>query len=336
MRGIKVLERILATIPIMVGIAVIIFIFIRAVPGDPVDLMMGEGGYVSEEEMEAMRKAFNLDKPVHVQLYIFLTQTLRGDLGESFLKQVPVTDLILDTLPATVELALGALIFAVLVGVPVGVISAVRQNSLLDRVSMAGSFIGISFPHFWLGIIGILIFSVTLQWLPTMGRLDSGLSIEPITGLYVIDSLLLGDLELFWNSLYHLILPSATLGAAVAAMIARVMRSSMLEVLRQDYVMLARAKGLSEYRVIVRHALRNALIPTVTVVGLQTGVLLGGNMVVETVFGWPGVGRMVVQSIYARDYPVVQGAVMLYAFTFVIANLIVDILYTYLNPKITL
>ncbi len=336
MRGIKVLERILATIPIMVGIAVIIFIFIRAVPGDPVDLMMGEGGYVSEEEMEAMRKAFNLDKPVHVQLYLFLTQTLRGDLGESFLKQVPVTDLILDTLPATIELALGALVFAVLVGVPVGVISAVKQNSLVDRVSMAGSFVGISFPHFWLGIIGILIFSVTLQWLPTNGRLDSGLSIEHITGLYVIDSLLLGDLELFWNSFHHLILPSATLGAAVAAMIARVMRSSMLEILRQDYVMLARAKGLSEYRVIVRHALRNALIPTVTVVGLQTGVLLGGNMVVETVFGWPGVGRMVVQSIYARDYPVVQGAVMLYAFTFVIANLIVDILYTYLNPKIEL
>jgi ABC-type dipeptide/oligopeptide/nickel transport system permease component len=220
--------------------------------------------------------------------------------------------------------------------VPIGIISAVKQHSVLDRVGMAGAFLGISMPAFWLGILLMLIFSVRLQWLPVAGRINYDAELQTVTGLYVVDSILTGNKAALISSLRHLILPSISLGAAMSATVARILRSSMLEVLRQDYVTLARAKGVVEFLVISKHALRNALIPTVTVVGLQVGVLLGGNMIVETVFGWPGLGRLVVQSIFARDFPLVQGAVMIYAFIFVMANLIVDVLYTYLNPKMTL
>jgi peptide/nickel transport system permease protein len=212
----------------------------------------------------------------------------------------------------------------------------VRQNSLLDRLSMGVSFVGISMPGFWLGIVLILIFSVSLGWLPVQGRIGSDISLQHITGFYLIDSVLTRNWPALVSALRHLALPSFTLAASVAAIVARVLRSSMLEVLRSDFVQLARAKGAPEGRVIVKHALRNALIPTVTVVGLQVGVLLGGNMIVETVFGWPGLGRLVVDAIFNRDFPLIQGAVMVYALTFVLANLAVDVLYTYLNPKITL
>ena len=336
MRAVKVLERMLMVIPIMLGVSIIVFLFMRLTPGDPVDIMMGEAGYVSEGEIENLRREFNLDKPLHEQLYLFLAGALRGDLGNSYVKRTPVTELIAERLPPTIELALGALIFGLVVALPVGIVSAVRQYSVLDRVSMAGAFLGISMPAFWLGIILMLIFSVRLRWLPVAGRIDYVAGLQPITGLYVLDSLLSGNKEALISSLRHLVLPSVSLGAAMAATVARILRSSMLEVLRQDYVTLARAKGLAEFRVVVKHALRNALIPTVTVVGLQVGVLLGGNMIVETVFGWPGLGRLVVQAIFSRDFPLVQGAVMIYALIFVMANLIVDILYTYLNPKITL
>jgi peptide/nickel transport system permease protein len=336
MRAAKVLERVLTVIPIMLGVAIIVFLFMRLTPGDPVDIMMGEAGYVSEGEIENLRREFNLDKPLHEQLYLFLAGALQGDLGNSYVKRAPVIELIAERLPATIELALGALIFGLVVAVPIGIVSAVRQYSVLDRVSMAGAFLGISMPAFWLGIILMLIFSVRLRWLPVAGRIDYTAGLQPVTGLYVLDSFLTGNKEALISSLRHLVLPSISLGAAMAATVARILRSSMLEVLCQDYVTLARAKGLAEFRVVVKHALRNALIPTVTVVGLQVGVLLGGNMIVETVFGWPGLGRLVVQAIFSRDFPLVQGAVMIYAFVFVMANLIVDVLYTYLNPKITL
>jgi peptide/nickel transport system permease protein len=260
---------------------------------------------------------------------------LQGDLGNSYIKRKPVAELIGEHLPATIELALGALIFGLAVAVPIGVISAVRQHSLIDRFSMAGAFLGISMPAFWLGITMILLFSVRLKWLPVSGRIDYDAELVEVTGLYVLDSILTGNKAALISSLRHLALPSVTLGAAMAAIVARVLRSSMLEILRQDYITLARAKGQLEFLVVVKHALRNALIPTVTVVGIQVGVLLGGNMIVETVFAWPGLGRVVVDAIFNRDFPLVQGAVMVYAFTFVMANLIVDILYTYLNPKIT-
>ncbi len=336
MRAVKILERVLYTIPIMLGVAIIVFIFMRLTPGDPVDIMMGQGGTISAGEIENLRSEFHLDKPILTQLGYFLGDAVRGDLGYSYIKKQPVTTLIGQRLPATIELAAGALLFALVVAFPIGIISAVRQNSMLDRLSMSGAFLGISMPSFWLGIILILLFSVQLRWLPVQGRIDYDVDLEVITGFYVFDSLITRNWPALWSSLRHLFLPSVTLGAAVAAIVARVLRSSMLEILRSDYVQLARAKGAPEGTVIVKHALRNALIPTVTVVGLQVGVLLGGNMIVETVFGWPGLGRMVVEAIFNRDFPLVQGAVMIYAFTFVIANLIVDVLYTYLNPKITL
>ncbi|NOZ70584.1 MAG: ABC transporter permease [Chloroflexi bacterium] len=336
MRAIKILERVLAVVPIMFVVAIIVFLFMRLTPGDPVDIMMGETGFVSAGEVENLRREFNLDKPLYVQLYIFLADAIRGDLGNSFVKHAPVSKLIAERLPATIELALGALLFGLAVAMPIGIISAIKQNSAIDRLSMAGAFVGISMPPFWLGIILMLIFSVILRWLPVSGRLDHNIKLQSITGLYVLDSILTSNWPALVSSLKHLVLPSVSLGAAVAATVARILRSSMLEVLRQDYVLLARAKGVPYTKVIIKHALRNALIPTVTVVGLQIGVLLGGNMIVETVFAWPGLGRLVVQAIFARDFPLVQGAVMVYAFVFVIMNLIVDVLYTYLNPKIVM
>jgi peptide/nickel transport system permease protein len=336
MRAVKVLERVLTVIPIMFGVAIVVFFFMRLTPGDPVDIMMGQGGAVSAGEMEQLRHEFHLDEPLPVQLWLFLKDAVRGNLGYSYVQRRPVTELIAARLPATIELALGALLFALLIAVPIGILSAVRQYSLVDRLSMAGAFLGISMPAFWLGIILMLLFSVRLRWLPVQGRLDFGIELQRITGFYVLDSLLTGNKVALVNSVKHLILPSISLGAAVAAIVARVLRSSMVEILRQDYITLARAKGQLEFLVVMRHALRNALIPTVTVVGLQVGVLLGGNMIIETVFSWPGLGRLVVNAIFERDFPLVQGAVMIYAFTFVMANLIVDILYHYLNPKIEL
>jgi peptide/nickel transport system permease protein len=332
----KIVERVLVVIPIMFGVAIVVFLFMRLTPGDPVDIMMGQGGTVSTGEIENLRHEFHLDEPLSTQLWLFLKDAVQGDLGYSYVQKRPVTELIAERLPATIELALGALFISLLIAMPIGIISAVRQNSVVDRLSMAGSFLGISMPSFWLGIILILFFSVRLHWLPVQGRLDFGIELQHITGMYVVDSLLTRNWPALKSSVGHLILPSVALAAGVAAIVARVLRSSMVETLRQDYVTLARAKGQSEFLVVTKHALRNALIPTVTVVGLQVGVLLGGNMIVETVFSWPGLGRLVVQAIFERDFPLVQGAVMVYAFTFVFANLIVDILYNYLNPKITL
>jgi peptide/nickel transport system permease protein len=334
LKAIAILQRLLATIPIMFGVAVVVFFFIRLTPGDPVDIMMGQGGMVSAGEIEQLQKEFNLDKPLHIQLWLFFERAVQGDLGYSYTQKKPVTELIWERMPATIEMAVGGLIFGLLVAVPIGIISAVKQNSLVDRLSMTGAFVGISMPPFWLGIVLLLIFAVNLNWFQVQGRIEYGVNLQTITGFYVLDSILTRNWPALVSSVKHLVLPSITLGAALAAVVARVLRSSMLETLRSDYVVLARAKGAAENRVIIIHALRNALIPTITVIGLQVGVLLGGNMIVETVFSWPGLGRMVVTAIFNRDFPLIQGAVMVYAFTFVLANLIVDVMYTYLNPKI--
>ena len=336
MKAVSIIQRLLATIPIVLGVAIVVFLFMRLTPGDPVDVMMGQGGFVSAGEEEKLRSEFHLDEPLHIQLWLFLTNAVQGDLGYSYIQKRPVTELIGERLPATIEMAAGALIFGLLIAFPIGILSAVKQNSFVDRVSMAGAFVGISMPAFWLGILLLLVFSVQLQWLPVKGRIAHNIYLEQITGFYVLDSILTLNGKALVSSLKHLVLPSVTIGAALAAVVARVLRSSMLETLRSDYVMLARAKGAPENRAVLRHALRNALIPAVTVVGLQVGVLLGGNMIIEEVFSWPGLGRLVVTAIFNRDFPLIQGAVMVYALTFVVANLIVDVLYTFLNPKITL
>lgn len=338
MRLIKILERIFMTIPIMLGVAILVFTAMRFIPGDPVDVMYGESGFITEDQLEQLRQELNLDKPFHVQLYLFLSGLVQGDLGMSYVKRRPVWDLILERLPATVELAFGALLFGLIIAIPIGIISAVKQYSIIDRTSMAVAFVGISIPGFILGLMLILIFSVTLKLLPTAGRIDPilGLELHDITGLHILDSIISGNFRALLDSIKHLILPSIALGAVLGAIVARVLRSSMIEVLRADYVTLARAKGLRGFIVVTKHALRNALIPTVTVVGIQIGVLLGGNMIIESVFAWPGMGRLAVDAIKQSDYSVIQGVVMIYALTFVVANLLVDILYTFLNPRIKL
>ena len=249
MKAIKLLERVLYTIPIMLGVAVMVFVFMRLTPGDPVDIMMGQGGAISAGEIENLRHEFHLDEPIATQLWYFLRDLGQGDLGYSYIQKQPVTTLIGDRLPATIELALAALLFALVVALPIGILAAVRQNSLLDRLSMAGAFVGISMPSFWLGIILILIFAVNLHWLPVQGRIAYAVKLQTVTGFYVLDSLLTGNWPALWSSLRHLLLPSITLGAAVAAIVARVLRSSLLEILRADYVKLARAKGARERRV---------------------------------------------------------------------------------------
>ncbi len=332
----KIIERVLTAIPIMFGVAIVVFLFMRLTPGDPIDLMMGKAGNISMEEQTALREEFNLDKPLPVQLGIFLSDAVQGDLGTSFTKRRPVTEIILETFPATMELALAAFFIALLISIPIGIISAVKQNSFIDKFAMAGSFLGISLPNFWLGIVLMILFAVKLHLFPVMGRIDSSIIFEKVTGFYVLDSMITGNTAALISSLKHLFLPALALCAEMAAIVARVTRSSMLEVLRQDYVLLARSKGLREFIVITKHAFRNALIPTITVIGIEIGALLGGNMIVETVFGWPGMGRLAVDAIFSRDFPLIQGVVMIYAFTYVMANLMADILYTVVNPKISL
>ncbi len=329
-----VLRRSASTLVLMAGVAVFVFVSMRLLPGDPVDLILGREGTVSAEQVGRLRAQYRLDKPLPVQLVAFLGGVARGDLGRSIVRDEPVGRLIRERLPATVELAVGALAFALAVALPVGVVSAVRRRSAVDRLAMGGAFLGTSMPPFWLGIVLIMVFSVHLGWFPVAGRTAYGYEPAELTGLYLLDALLAGDLAAFGTALHHLVLPAITLGAVMAALAARIMRSSMIEALHQDYVRTARAKGTREWGVVVRHAVRNAIVPTATLVGLELGVLLGGNMIVETVFEWPGIGRLAVEAIFARDYPLVQGVVLVYALTFALCGLLVDGVCALLNPRI--
>jgi peptide/nickel transport system permease protein len=330
------LRRVLATAVVMLAVGVFVCLFMRYIPGDPVDLILGREGSATGEQIASLRAQYHLDQPLPIQLGDFLLGVAQGDFGTSIVRNRPVSALLLERFPATVELAAGALLFALIVAIPVGVWSAVRQRSAADRLGMGLSFLGMSMPAFWLGIVLIMLFSVRLGWFPVAGRTTYGFEPTATSGLYVLDALWSRDGEALAEAVKHLVLPSIALGAVMAALIARVMRSSMLEVLRQDYVRTARAKGLREWTVVARHALRNALIPTMTLIGLEIGVLLSGNMIVETVFEWPGIGRLAVEAIFARDYPLVQGAVMVYAFIFALCNLAVDLLYTAVNPRVSL
>lgn len=335
MRLNKLLERVLSAVPVAIGVAVLAFMFLRFLPGDPVEIMLGET-QVTRQQIDALRGQLNLDKPILTQLGLFLSGLLKGDLGLSIVKNAPVARLIGETLPATIELTLATVFVAIVIALPIGIISAIRAGSLLDRTALSGALLGVSMPAFWFGLLLILLFAVELRILPTSGRIAATLVVDRTTGFMLIDTLLAKDLRAFGAAMKHLVLPALTLGVVFAAVLARVVRASMLEVLSKDFVTTARAKGLREWAVIVKHALRNALIPALTVTGLQFGELLGGNMIVETIFAWPGLGRLVVSSIFARDYVVVQAAVMLYALTYVAANLVVDALYTLLNPRISL
>ncbi len=333
MRIVLVLRRLALLVLVLLGVSLVVFSMMHLTPGDPVQLMMGQAGHVSEEEVEALRHEYGLDLPTGQQYVRFLSGAVRGDLGNSYKHKAPVAQVIRTHLPATVELTVWSLVLALLFAIPVGVYCAVRRGSAGDWAAIAGGLIGVSVPGFWLGLILMLVFAVWLKLLPVTGRMDHFLAFEPITGFYVLDSVLHRDGAALLSALKHLALPAITMAAPMAAVSSRMVRTSMIEALQQEYVLFARAKGLPEHVVLAKHALRNALIPTITVVALQTGVLLSGNMIIETVFSWPGIGRLAVLAIEARDYPLVQGIVLLYAATYVVLNLGADLLYGWANPK---
>lgn len=331
----KLFERLVQLIPVLLGVSAIVFVMMALTPGDPVDIMLGNQ-HVTEEQEQALRHDMGLDLPPHERFVKFVGNALTGNFGLSFYHRQPVMEVIASRLPATLELSLVALIFALAVSIPLGVLAAVKKNTVLDRLATVTSLFGVSLPGFWFGILLLMLFAVHLHLLPVSGRAGFESEVTPITHFLLIDSLLRGRPDAFADALSHIILPAITLGLPMASILMRVTRASMLDVLKQDYITFAEAKGLSRQKILVKHALKNALIPTVTVAAIETGSLLGGNMVVETVFGWPGLGRLVVESIFVRNYPLIQAAVLIYAVTYVLLNFIADILYTVLNPRVRL
>lgn len=311
-----------------------VFLIMYLTPGDPVEIMMGEGSIVSAEEIERLRHELGLDRPMVEQYLSFVGGIFRGNFGRSIIQRASVMKLIGSRLPATFELTIVSIIISVMIAIPIGVLSAVKKYSLLDNIGTVSALVGVSMPTFWLGLLLIIVFSVKFKLFPVTGRISYGHGLEPITNFLLIDAVITGNWAALADVIRHLLLPAITLGCHMVALTMRITRSSMLEVLSQDYIRTAWSKGLGRKGVILKHALRNALVPTVTVVTLNIGVLLGGNMIVESVFGWPGLGRLVINAIYTRDYPLVQGAVLVYAFTYVVMNFIADLLYTVLNPKV--
>lgn len=331
----KLTERLLQLVPVLLGVSFIVFLMMALTPGDPVDIMIGDQSVTPEQEA-AMRRDLGLDRPAWLRFFTFLGNAMTGDFGISFFHRRPVFDVIVERLPATIELSLVALVIALVTAIPLGVLAAVKKNTVLDRIATVGSLLGVSLPGFWFGILLIMLFAVQLQILPVSGRIGFTSEVQPITHFLLIDTLLRGRPDAFLDALSHIVLPAITLGLPMTAILMRVTRASMLEVMRQDYIAFAEAKGLKRKRILFRHALKNALIPTVSVAAIETGSLLGGNMIVETVFGWPGLGRLVVESIFVRNYPLVQAAVLFYAVTYVLLNFVADILYTVLNPRVKL
>jgi peptide/nickel transport system permease protein len=327
-----IIKRLLQIIPVIFGVTIIAFSLIHIAPGDPARNMLGQ--HASQQEIDEIRTKYGLDKPLYVQYFIWLGDVLQGNLGRSILSHEQVTIEIASRFPNTIELAIAAMLFASLIGVIAGIISATKQYSIADYSVMGIALFGISMPVFWLGIMLMMIFGVYLHWLPIGGRIDLLIPFHRITGFMILDSIITGNGAALISVLSHLILPAIALGTIPMAIIARTTRSSMLEILRQDFIRTERAKGLSERIVIYKHALRNAMVPVVTVIGLNFGLLLSGAILTETVFSWPGVGRLVVDAVYARDYPLVVGCILVFALVFVIVNLITDILYTYIDPRI--
>lgn len=316
-----------------IGVTFVSFSLIRMVPGDPIELWVGEHGIDPARHAELLRQ-FGFDRPLWEQYLGFLGNLLHGDLGKSIVTQQPVLSEFLTLFPATIELSLAAMIFALAIGLPVGIIAGVRRGSIFDHTVMGVSLTGYSMPIFWWGLLLIILFSGTLGWTPVSGRISVLFFFEPVTGFMLIDSLLSGQPGAFSSALEHLILPAVVLGTIPLAVVARQTRSAMLEVLGEDYIRTAHAKGLSSARIIGLHALRNALIPVVTIIGLQTGLLLAGAILTETIFAWPGIGNWLVNSISRRDYPAVQGGVLLVACVVITVNLLVDLAYGLINPRI--
>ncbi|WP_209506834.1 MULTISPECIES: ABC transporter permease subunit [unclassified Ruegeria] len=327
------LTRIGLFVPTFLGVTLISFMFIRVLPGDPIIVMAGERG-MTEERYQEMVEKLGFDKPVLQQYWEYLAGVLQGDLGESFVTKKPVWEEFFSLFPATMELSLCAMIFAIALGLPAGVIAAVNRGKFFDRALMSSALVGYSMPIFWWALLLIIVFSGNLGWTPVSGRIDLLYYFPNVTGFMLIDSLLSGQEGAFASAVRHLILPTIVLGTVPLAVIARQTRSAMLEVLGEDYIRTARAKGLSPTRINGLHALRNALIPVVTVIGLSVGSLLAGAILTETIFSWPGIGKWMVDSIFRRDYPVVQGGLLMIAVIVMLVNLLVDVLYGIINPKI--
>src|SRR5574337_678613 len=324
--------RLLQLGPVLLGVSLLVFFGMHLIPGDVAQLLLGDKG--TDADLQRVRHQLGLDRPVYIQYVRFLGGALLGDFGESIRTRQPVIWEIEQALPVTVQLSLAALAFALGAGLLIGVLAARFPHSALDTGSMVGVLVGVSMPVFWTGILLLLVFGGILGWLPLGGVLDSSLAVRRITGAPLLDGVLTGSWPIVWSAGRHLVLPALALGATAMAAIARMARSSMLDVLGLDFIRTARAKGLAERRVVSRHALRNALLPVVTLVGLQLGLLLSGAVLTETIFALPGLGRLAITSVLARDYPMVQGVVLIAAAVFVVANLLVDVLYVYLDPRV--
>ncbi|MCL1632037.1 ABC transporter permease [Sporolactobacillus sp. CPB3-1] len=326
------IKRLLMLIPVLLGMTLIVFAIIHAIPGNPALTILGTKA--TPEAIHSLNRSLGLDNPWYIQYFSYLKDILSGDLGTSIQTHTPIASEIWPHLAATIELSFIAMIIAVFVGINAGIISAWKQNTVLDYTAMILALIGVSMPVFWLGLLEQWGFSIKLQWLPSIGRDDIRNSVDPITNLYLLDTLLQGRFDQFWMVLRHLILPSIALATIPTAIIARMTRSSMLEVLKSDYIRTAKAKGQKMVWIVYKYALKNAFIPILTVIGLQTGLLLGGAILTETIFGWPGVGLYIYNAIQYRDYPVIQSGILVIAFIFVMVNFVVDLLYGLFDPRI--
>ena len=327
-------RRIIGAIPVVLGISFLVFLLMHLAPGDPVSLLLGEDATAAE--IQRTRHEWGLDQPLLVQYWEFLSHAARGDFGNSLKFGEPVTKLVFERLPATIELAFASLLVSILISIPIGVYSAIKHDSLLDHAGMGLALVGVSLPNFWLGIMLIYFLGGQLNLLPVAGRIDYGIQLEPVTRLYLVDSLIAGNFAAFWSALRHLLMPAVTLGTSLAAIVTRITRSSVLEVMRQDFITTARAKGLSERRVVWRHMLRNAMITIITILGLQLGALLNGSVITETVFSFPGIGDLLIQAIALRDYRLAQGLILFFAMIYFVVNLLVDLLYMLVDPRIKL
>ncbi|MGC4377015.1 ABC transporter permease [Fictibacillus sp. Mic-4] len=326
------IRRLVTLIPVLFGMILIVFSLIHAIPGNPAKVILGQ--QATKEAVAALSKDLGLDKPIHIQFIDYIKQLLHGDLGESIRTKAPISEEIWPYLAATIELSIVAMIIAIVIGVNAGIISAWFQNSWFDYIAMLLALIGVSMPIFWLGLMEQYTFAIHWDLLPTTGRDNIRDPVEAITHLYLLDTLLQGRFDQFIEVIKHLILPGFALGTIPMAIIARITRSSMLEVMRSDYIRTARAKGLGSFWVVYKHSLKNALIPVITVIGLQTGLLLGGAILTETIFGWPGIGSYIYEAIQNRDYPVIQSGILVIASIFVLINLVVDLLYAAIDPRI--
>ncbi|MFT4674445.1 MAG: dipeptide transport system permease protein [Reinekea sp.] len=328
-----ILRRLTMVIPTFIGVSILTFSLIHMIPGNPVTVMGGERGFSAEQTAE-ITAMLGLDKPLWQQYFVYVGNVLQGNLGTSFITREPVLDEFLTLFPATIELSFFAALFALSVGLPLGIIAATKRGSFFDHSVMTISLTGYSMPIFWWGLLLILLVSIKLDLTPVAGRIDVLYWVDEVTGFMLIDAWLSGEAGAVKSAAAHLVLPSIVLGTIPMAVIARMTRSSMLEVLGEDYIRTARAKGLSPFRVTMKHALRNALIPVVTVIGLQVGTLLSGAILTETIFAWPGIGKWLIEAIGRRDYPVVQGGLLMIASIVIVVNLLVDLTYGIINPRV--